>query len=355
LQEWARTQGNQQLLLTAHSRLTTMLSLLGQQRESNELLRDLLDTLDNSNIARSAVMLDLFQRRQQIYAPDTEAVSDEWAPYTPPPPPVPAASTDILQSLPPIHATLPLFFYGWILRIQGQLPEAVACLETVVDLAKSTGQPAIAGMAYHQLAIAARMQGDMVASHTLNDQSLRIHGEMQGAAAELTSMWPRISSAFIALQRNQVDEAERRLRRVADFLGDQDLYRSYRNSAQIGLGLVTLVRGDLRLAQNQLHTALADPVNLYPYIYVQALLGLATIAHRQGDTVVCRQTLQRALAYAGQRSLLEEYMETVLLIANLQPVDAPVHSLLAALLGYVEALSAQPFIHRLRAALTSEE
>ncbi|MEZ4729735.1 MAG: AAA family ATPase [Caldilineaceae bacterium] len=39
LQQWARTKGNQQLLLTAHSRLTAMLSLLGQQRESNELLR----------------------------------------------------------------------------------------------------------------------------------------------------------------------------------------------------------------------------------------------------------------------------------------------------------------------------
>jgi len=105
LQQWARTQGNQQLLLTAHSRLTTMLSLLGQQRESNELLRELLDALACSNIARSAVMVDLFQRRQCIYAPDDADPQRGWAAFQPPPPPVADAPAEILQSLPPVHAT----------------------------------------------------------------------------------------------------------------------------------------------------------------------------------------------------------------------------------------------------------
>ena len=201
-------------------------------------------------------------------------------------------------------------------------------------------------------AIAERMRGNRAASHALNDQSLDINHAMQGAAAELTSMWPRISSAFLALQRQQLDEAERRFRRVADFLSDQDLYRSYRNSAQIGLGLVTLARGDLPAAQTQLQGALADPVNLYPYIYVQALLGLATIAYQQDDQILCRQTLQRALAYAGQRSLLEEYVETVLMMVNLQPADAPVHDLLQAILAYVAPLALAPAMRALRAALT---
>lgn len=355
LQQWARTQGNQQLLLTAHSRLTTMLGLLGQQRESNELLRELLDALADGNMARSAVMVDLFQRRQSIYAPDIAHVAAAWAAYQPPPPPVHNASADILQRLPPLHAALPLFDYGWILRIQGQLPAAIACLETVVELAQSTGQPTIASMAYHQLAIAARMKGEPAASHTFNDQSLVINQTMQGAAAELTSMWPRISSAFMALQRNQLDEAERRLRRVADFLGDQDLYRSYRNSAQIGLGLVALARGEQAAAQTQLATALADPVNLYPYIYVQGLLGLAAIASQQGEQERCRQLLQRALAYAGERSLLEEYVETVLLLARLQPSAAPVQSLLRAICAYVEPLALTPAINHLRAAMTVEQ
>lgn len=354
LQQWAHTQGNQQLLLTAHSRLTAMLSLLGQQHESNELLRELLEALADNQTARSAVMVDLFRRRQRIYAPDASTASDNWATFQPPPPPVADAPAEILQSLSPLHAALPLFIYGWILRIQGQLPAATHTLQAVIDLAKTTGQPIIAGMAYHQLAIAARMQGDERNSHTLNDQSVAINRAMQGAAAELASMWPRISSAFMALQRNDLAEAERRLRRVANFLGDQDLYRSYRNSAQIGLGLVALARGEHAAAQTQLQSALADPVNLYPYIYVQGLLGLATIANHQGNAKRCRQILQQALAYAGQRSLVEEYVEAVLAIANLCPDQALFQPVLPTILTYVEAAALTAASHQLHAALAHE-
>ena len=356
LQQWASEQGDQPLLLTAHSRLTTMLSLLGQQRESNELLRQLLDTLAASNTAHLPVMIDLFERRQRIYAPDAPVAHEstnpvDWAAYIAPPPPVVDAPANLLQTLSPLHATPPLFAYGWLLRIQGQLPAAIDCLETVVELAKTTGQPALASMAYHQWAIAERMRGNRAASHALNDQSLDINHAMQGAAAELTSMWPRISSAFLALQRHQLDEAERRFRRVADFLSDQDLYRSYRNSAQIGLGLVTLARGDLPAAQMQLHGALADPVNLYPYIYVQALLGLATIAYQQDDQILCRQTLQRALAYAGQRSLLEEYVETLTVIATFQLGNVPIQPLVQKILAYVQPLQLTPVVATLRTLL----
>lgn len=355
LQQWARTQGNQPLLLTAHSRLTAMLSLLGQQRESNDLLRELLEALGDNQTARSAVMVDLFRRRQRIYAPDTPIPSEEWTAFQPPPPPVPNAPAEILQSLSPLHAALPLFIYGWILRIQGQLPAATHTLQTVIELAKTTGQPIIAGMAYHQLAIAARMQGDVHASHALNDQSVAINRAMPGAAAELASMWPRISSAFMALQRNELAEAERRLRRVATFLGDQDLYRSYRNSAQIGLGLVALARGEHVAAQTQLQNALADPVNLYPYIYVQGLLGLATIASHQGDAAYCRRILQQALAYAGQRSLVEEYSETVLTIANLCPDQALFAHVLPPIVTYVEVAALTAVSGQLRAVLAHEQ
>lgn len=347
LQQWARTQGNQQLLLTAHSRLTTMLSLLGQQQESNELLRELLDGLAGSHVARSAVIVDLFQRRQRLYAPDAADPQQGWAAFQPPPPPVADASAEILQSLPPLHATLPLFFYGWILRIQGQLPDAEAILQRVVELAGSTGQPTIAGMAYHQLAIVARMRGDHAASHAFNDQSVAINRTIQGAA-EVTSMWPRISSAFAALQQNHLAEAERRFRRVADFLGDQDLYRSYRNSAQIGLGLVALAQGDLTTAQKELEQALADPVNLYPYIYVQGLLGLAALANHQGRREECRQLLQRTLTYAGERSLVEEYGDTLLAIAHSQWPDGPVQSLARALLAYAEPRQLTAVVEKLQ-------
>ena len=57
-------------------------------------------------------------------------------------------------------------------------------------------------------------------------------------------MWPRIGSALISLDSGRIDEAERRLRRVLDFLGERKSYATYRNSAHIGLGLVLLARGE---------------------------------------------------------------------------------------------------------------
>jgi tetratricopeptide (TPR) repeat protein len=174
-----------------------------------------------------------------------------------------------------------------------------------------------------------------------------INRTIQGAA-EVTSMWPRISSAFAALQQNHLAEAERRFRRVADFLGDQDLYRSYRNSAQIGLGLVALAQGELTTAQKELDQALADPVNLYPYIYVQGLLGLAALADQQGRREECCQLLQRTLAYAGERSLVEEYGDTLLAIAHSQRPDAPVQSLARALLAYAEPRQLTAVVEKLQ-------
>ncbi len=51
LQNWARKQNDLELLLTAHSRLAFMLELVGQQRESNELLRELIEGfLDRQHI-----------------------------------------------------------------------------------------------------------------------------------------------------------------------------------------------------------------------------------------------------------------------------------------------------------------
>ncbi len=355
LQQWARQQGDQQLLLTAYSRLTSMLSLLGQQRESNESLRDLIDALAQSDVARSQVLRDLFARRQLIYHPDRTPPGNEWSPYRPPPPVVAAPAADLLRALAPVHAALSLFDYGWTLLVQGQLPAATACLETVVELATQTGQPALASTAYYQLAVAARIRGELTRGYTLNERSLAINREIQGRGSALASMWPRIGSGIASLQQGRIDEAERRLRHVADALQtdnphDGETFRNYRNSALIGLGLVALARGELDRAATQLHTALIDAVNLYPYIHIQGRLGLATIAHQRGDQTTSRAHLQWALHFAGQRSLLEEYVETLLAIARLAPPDAPIAALLSALITYTQEIGLTAVVARLQQA-----
>ncbi|MBW7884553.1 MAG: AAA family ATPase [Caldilineaceae bacterium] len=348
LQNWARSQGDRQLILATYSRLATMLALLGQQAESNVQLDELLRALTNDGAAvPSRVLVDLLQRRQLLYRPDTATESTEWTCYEPAAPPVPDPVADVLQILEPIHAVPPLFDYGWTLLVQGQLGEATRVLEAVVDLATETSQASIASAAYHQLAVTARILGDLEQSQALNEESIAINRAVSGTASELASMWPRISSAFLSLHAGRLDEAERRLRRVADFLGARKTFRNYRQSADIGLGLVALARGNLDEAQKLLARALDDPFNLYPYTHAHGLLGLARIAHARDDVVNRDALLRQALRFAGKRSLLEEYIAIIGEVACVRPEGAPVPDLIDSVLAYVRAIQLETAVEML--------
>lgn len=351
---WASHRGDRALVLQTHSRMATVLGIMGQDRESNELLQELMSvlTLGEDGIPTpvySGVIADLLERRRVIYSSD-DPDDGLWARYTPPPPVVAEPVRDILRVLEPLHAVLPLFHYGWTLLVQGQLGEATACLSAVVDLAIETVQPSIASTALHQLAVTARILGDLEQSQALNEQSVAINRTVQGAASELASMWPRIASALLSLQAGRLDEAERRLRRVIDFLDARDAYRNYRNSAHIGLGLVELARGHVESARGLLQGALSDPVNLYPYMHARALLGLARIARIEGDAARADALLRKALRFTGRRSLLEEYIETVLEIAAQQPAGAPVEGLIQDILAYVRPIGLEVAVARLEGA-----
>jgi tetratricopeptide (TPR) repeat protein len=299
------------------------------------------------------VFADLLARRRLIYQEDELEAGAIWTLYSPPPPAVPNPVQDLLQVLEPVYAVLPLFDYGWTLLVQGQLGEATLCLNAVVDLASETAQPSFASTAYHQLAVTARILGDLEQSQAINERSVAINRAVPGAAGELASMWPRISSAFLSLQANRLDEAERRLRRVVTFLDGRNAFHNYRHSANIGLGLVALARGQLDTAQVLLETASADLVNLYPYTHVRALLGLARIAHLRGEAAACAALLRRALRFAGRRSLLEEYIETVLEIVHVRPAGAPVETLIQSVLSYAESIGLDAPITVLRHALAN--
>ena len=339
LQVWAAEQGDRDLLLTTYSRHAAILGLLGQQRESNQLLHELMEALQASDAGarRSRVIADLIERRRVIYGPDEGEGDDRWSPYIEPPPVVADPVGDILQTLEPVHAVLPLLDYGWTLLVQGQLGEATRCLEAVVDLATETAQPSIASTAYHQLATTARILGDMEQSQRLNDESIAINRQVSGTTSELASMWPRIASAFLSLHTGHLDDAERKLRRVVDFLAARPGFNNYRNSAHIGLGLVELARGNRVDAKQRLQDALADPIHLYPYTHVAALVGLARIAHGEARTQECKSLMRQALHFAGQRSLLEEYVETVMEMARLCLEGVPVRKLLRDTHRYVRA------------------
>jgi DNA-binding SARP family transcriptional activator len=355
LQSWARRHGDRALIFITYSRLTTMLGLLGQQAESNEALDEFLHAVmpTDGEMPTVRVLLDLLERRRCIYAaPQTEDIA-VWTLYQPAPSPVASPEADILNFLEPVHAVVPLFEYGWVLLVQGQLGEATRVLEAVVDLATETNQPSIASTAYHQLAMTARILGDSEQSQALNEESIAINRAVAGAAGELGSMWPRISSGFLALQAGRLDEAERRFRRVADMLGDAALFRNYRNSAEIGLGLVALARGEIDTALALLEATHADNTNFYPYTYVQAMLGLARIADRKDEIARRDMLLRRALHFAGERSLLEEYMLVLMELAQLQPEAAPLQALINSALTYAESIHLESGVAMLTAMLTT--
>ncbi|MEZ4834678.1 MAG: AAA family ATPase [Caldilineaceae bacterium] len=325
LRRWALQTGDKDLALLAHTRLTTLLGLVGQQAESNALMKELI--LDEGGTP-SRSLADLLERHQRLFsAEDMDCAEDAdrtgWTAFQPPAP-VPADPVaEISAEMGPVHAALPLLIYGWALQVQGQFAESAQVLSAAVALAESTEQRSLAGLAYHQLSVTARLQGDLPRSHELNEQSKALNQQVHGTAAQLASVWPRISSAYQALARGDLDLAVARLQRVESFLGERDSFRTHHNSTVIGLGLAALAAGDLDRAADLLARGLADPVNRYPFTFVKGLLGLAQIAHRRHEDERCVAILQRALHYAGSRSLVREYTDCVQAIVELVPARRP--------------------------------
>jgi hypothetical protein len=85
-------------------------------------------------------------------------------------------------------------------------------------------------------------------------------------------------------------------------------------------------------------------------MHVRALLGLARIARLEGEDARADALLRRSLRYAGRRSLLDEYVETVLEIADQRPADAPVARLIDDMLAYLRPVGLEAAVLRLEAA-----
>lgn len=315
LRQWALSQGEKELALMAHTRLTTLLGLVGQQAESNALMADLMG--DSRGDALPA-LADLLARRQLLFSEEpTPDPTPGWQPLVEPPhiPGDPVA--DLTASLGAVHAALPLLIYGWITQVQGQLGPSEGMLRAAIALAQETGQLSLASLGYHQLAVTMRLLGDEAQAQALNRESRAMNLRVHGTAAQLASLWPRISSGYQALAAGELDLAQARFERVHGFLADRGGFRTHRNSTVIGLGLVALARGEMDRAEALLREGLADPHNRYPFTYVRGILGQAQIAHARGDLARCQRLLRQSLAYAGQRSLVREYDETLAEMARL--------------------------------------
>ncbi|MGB5050586.1 MAG: AAA family ATPase [Caldilineaceae bacterium] len=313
LRTWALEKGDKALALMAHTRLMTLLGLVGQQAESNALMEELIV---GPTERPSPALADMLARRDVIFGRDDEELGDtqgrngdQRAVFVPPPPVVDDPVGDMTTAMGPVYAALPLVIYGWILQIQGQLDASVACLRAGVAMAEESGQRSLASLAYHQWAVTTLLQGDGASSRQLNDQSRTINRAAHGPGAQLASLWPRISSGYQSLATGDLAQAESRFQQIADFLDNRDSFRTHLHSTVIGLGLVALERGEVEQARTLLAQATADPENRYPYTYVLGRLGLARIAHSQGDTAAAQAILHHTSFYAASRSLVREFAE----------------------------------------------
>src|SRR3954468_18498377 len=122
----------------------------------------------------------------------------------------------------------------------------------------------------------------------------------------MVTLWPLLNQAFYLTQCGQLDKAEQIFGLVQLRLEIWDL-PSYRNSLQIGLGLLALARQQFDLAYALLHETLAQKQSIYIEAYVYAEIGLARLAQQQGAYVEARERLCNMLAFSGRRSLLHLY------------------------------------------------
>ena len=170
------------------------------------MLRELIEAfLDSDTPSRSETINDLLERRKRIYSASSADETDGWQPFMPAPEVPGDPVMNMLAILEPVHAVLPLMTYGWTLRVQGQLEAAMRCLTKAADLALETNQRSLATIVYFQLAVTARMQGDLVQSQAYNEESMALNRPGENSASE--------SGQHVAAYRQRVPVAPCRTRR----------------------------------------------------------------------------------------------------------------------------------------------
>jgi tetratricopeptide (TPR) repeat protein len=147
-------------------------------------------------------------------------------------------------------------------------------------------------------------------------ERVRWEGEPVDGLQRLRQIVALLNQAYYLMSAGQLDMAERILLLLQKQLTAQDL-PAYRFSTQIGLGLLALARQQFERADSLLREALARKQNIYIEVYVLAEIGLARIAQCRGHYAEAYTRLQNMLAFSGERSLLELYVNCALSLGRL--------------------------------------
>jgi len=259
---------------------------------------------------------DMLQRTALILQPAEQVhATTRWPLFVLAQPPPGSPAADLPALLGPDDAALALFQVGWATLMQGLLRDAEPCLLRAYELAIETGQAAVAVIAALQLAHLNTLGGEPTATGWL-DRCLDL--AQQAPEAAWASIWPRIHQAFLLLLDDQYAAAQARFELLATQLQELPTFQSHRASVEVGLALLALARGATEQAAVRFDGALASPQLLYGFVYIAAQHGRARIAALRGDMSAARTILANALGYSARRSLLPEYVRTVIEVARIE-------------------------------------
>ncbi len=214
------------------------------------------------------------------------------------------------------EAAAALFQIGWAALMQGVLHSARPCLLQSYALAVETGQAPAAVVSALQLAHLNALTGKPDETAIWLERSLET--ATRASEAAWASIWPRIHQGFLWLLDDRLAQAEQRFIEMAARLAGAPAFQSHRAGIAVGMGMIALARGDLAGADIHFHEALRIPHQLYGFIYVSAHHGVARLAALRNNLARARAVLLHALRYTAQRSLLPEYVRTVIEIARIE-------------------------------------
>ncbi|NOK60312.1 MAG: transcriptional regulator [Chloroflexi bacterium AL-W] len=262
------------------------------------------------------ILADMLARTATILQPVTTTRVNTWTLFILASPLPGNPALELPEYLGVDEAVLALFQVGWAALMQGLLNGAEPCLQKSHELALETGQAAAAVVSALQLAHLHALRGDTIERERRLAQSLDL--AQQAPEAAWASIWPHIHQGFLWLLDDQFDLAQERFETMSAQLAGFPAFQSHRTSIQAALGLLALKNGQLNTATNLLQQALISPQLLYGFVYVTAQHGRARLAALRSDMQQTRAILRHTLDYSARRSLLPEYIRTVIEIIRIE-------------------------------------
>ncbi|HEY84079.1 MAG TPA: hypothetical protein G4N96_03060, partial [Chloroflexi bacterium] len=327
--KWAQQNRLPASALMAQYRLASMLGLSGQIDEAAAIAARVTQQLpDNtpSVIADAQKRLHLLVSTQVNPPAWTHA---GWPGFTPHPVKLDFSWQQITHFLGAEQAAQPFNLYGWSLTLQGQTQAAETVLNYAAHLSEEYNQPGYQATSYHLMAQLCGLRGD----YTRMERALARALELVEDTPHLrwAVVWGRIHQAYVDMRWNQLARAGERLHQLDRELAGRSAFQSHRLSVQVGLGLLAMFKQDLARAAHYFDLALSGSQNLYVSNFVAVYLSQARIKRKQGNLEAAQQDIIRAMAFAGERGLLADYISAAVEAARYDQATEQAHHIIPLL------------------------